>query len=188
LYYFLEIFAVVFGLAFLYFLINQRIICWVFGIVSSLLSIFLFYHSQLYSEAILYSYYVVMGFYGFYLWNKKEENLELKSVLRIRELAIKYHLYFLMICLTLSMLLAYIFESYTNADKAYLDAFTTIFSFLATYLEAKKILSAWIYWIVINGVTIVLYLSKDLDVYAGLSVVYFVMSFVGYYRWKQAII
>jgi hypothetical protein len=34
--------------------------------------------------------------------------------------------------------LAYIFESYTNADKAYLDAFTTIFSFLATYLEAKK--------------------------------------------------
>ena len=188
MYFFIEISAVIFGLAYLFFLIKQHIICWIFGIIGSLLSIFLFFNSQLYSEAILYSYYVFMGFYGFYLWNQKEENEEHSLVLKIKELAFKFHLYFLIICLMLSFLLAYILEAYTNADKAYLDAFTTIFSFLATYLEAKKILSAWIYWIVINGLTIVLYYSKDLDVYAGLSVLYFVMSFVGYNRWKKAMI
>jgi nicotinamide mononucleotide transporter len=85
----------------------------------------------------------------------------------------------------LALILAWFFDTYTDADKPYLDAFTTIFSFLATYLEAKKVLSAWVYWIVINGLTITLYYSKGLDYYSGLTVVYFVMSFVGYMRWKK---
>lgn len=82
--------------------------------------------------------------------------------------------------------MAWFFDTYTNADKPYLDAFTTIFSFLATYLEARKVVSAWLYWIVLNGVTALLYFSKGLDIYAGLSVVYFIMSFVGYVRWKRS--
>ena len=76
----------------------------------------------------------------------------------------------------------------TAATSPYLDALTTIFSFFATYLEAKKILSAWIYWIIINGLTIGLYLTKGLDIYSTLSVIYFVMSFVGYVKWKKELV
>jgi nicotinamide mononucleotide transporter len=81
--------------------------------------------------------------------------------------------------------LAWFFNSYTDAERPYIDSFTTVFSFLATFLEAKKVLSSWKYWIVINGVTIGLYFDKGLDIYAGLILVYFIMSFVGYFKWKK---
>lgn len=160
--------------------------CWLFGIVGSALSIFLFYHSKLYSEAILYSYYVVMGFYGFYLWSSKNtDNLSETNYLKVSDKSLTFHIYSISTASILALILAWFFDTYTDADKPYLDAFTTIFSFLATYLEAKKVLSAWVYWIVINGLTITLYYSKGLDYYSGLTVVYFVMSFVGYMRWKK---
>ncbi|MGB1306957.1 MAG: nicotinamide mononucleotide transporter, partial [Flavobacteriales bacterium] len=72
IYFAIEVISVLFGLAFLVLLIRQNILCWWFGIVGSLLSIFLFYHTKLYSEAILYTYYVLMGFYGYYSWNNNK--------------------------------------------------------------------------------------------------------------------
>lgn len=184
-YFWIEVLAVIFGLAYLFFLIQQNVICWIFGIIGSLLSIYLFYQSRLYSEAILYSYYVVMGVYGFYMWRRKSED-QSSLLLVISELKWLYHIVFLFVGSLMAWVMAWFFDTYTNADKPYLDAFTTIFSFLATYLEARKVVSAWLYWIVLNGVTVLLYFSKGLDVYAGLSIVYFIMSFVGYARWKRS--
>ena len=184
-YFWIEVLAVIFGLAYLFFLIQQNVICWIFGIIGSLLSIYLFYHSRLYSEAILYSYYVLMGGYGFYMWRRKSED-QSSLLLVVSELKRLYHIVFLLVGSLMAWVMAWFFDTYTNADKPYLDAFTTIFSFLATYLEARKVVSAWLYWIVLNGVTVLLYFSKGLDIYAGLSVVYFIMSFVGYVRWKRS--
>src|ERR1700748_824414 len=42
------------------------------GIIATVLSIYLFYHSGLYAEALLNGYYVVMSIYGWYYWMKKK--------------------------------------------------------------------------------------------------------------------
>lgn len=167
-------------------MIRQHISCWFFGIVGSLLSIFLFFHSQLYSEAILYFYYVIMGFYGYFLWSQKDSKNE-SFILSVNEFKFFTHFICFSICSFFALGMAWLFDTYTDADRPYLDAFTTVFSFFATYLEAKKVLSGWLYWIVINGITILLYTSKGLDIYAALTVVYFLMSFVGYYQWRRTI-
>ena len=60
----LELIAVILGLIYLILLIKEKIACWIFGILSSAISIYLFYSIQLYSEAILYFYYVIIGIYG----------------------------------------------------------------------------------------------------------------------------
>jgi len=186
IYFVIEVISVLFALVFLVLLIRQNILCWWFGIAGSLLSIFLFYHTKLYSEAILYTYYVLMGFYGFYCWsnNKSKNNLTLV----VSEKRLGFHLKAIVISALSAICLGWYFENYTEASVPYLDALTTIFSFFATYLEAKKILSAWIYWIIINGLTIGLYLTKGLDIYSTLSVIYFVMSFVGYVKWKKELV
>ena len=185
IYFAIELISVIFGLVFLVLLIRQNILCWWFGITGSLLSIFLFYHTKLYSEAILYSYYVLMGFYGYYSWNKNKSNNNL--TLAVSEKTISFHLMAIVSSTLTAICLGWYFENYSDAKSPYLDALTTIFSFFATYLEAKKILSAWIYWIIINGLTIVLYFTKGLEIYSALSVIYFVMSFVGYVKWKKTL-
>ena len=63
----LEITAVLFSLTYLVLLIKEKIACWFFGIAASIISIYIFYKTGLYSEAILYSFYVIIGFYGFLL-------------------------------------------------------------------------------------------------------------------------
>lgn len=176
----LEIIAVVFGLLYLILLIKENIWCWAFGIVGSGLSIFLFVETKLYSEAILYGYYVVIGIYGWWLWNRP------KAKLLISKWNWFNHVIAVAACAVLSLLLGYGVSIWTDADKPYFDATTSIFSYFASYLEAKKILSSWVYWIFVNLLTIGLYNTKDLSLYSGLMAIYFVLSIVGYIKWMNA--
>lgn len=180
--FYLEIVAVILGLGYLYFLIKEHIICWLFGVLGSLVSIVLFYRTGLYSESILYVYYVLIGVYGFYHWKK---SLQENKNFAITDFSIQTYVYLILLGEALALILAYVFDTYTNANMPYLDAHTTVFSFIASYLEAKKKLASWKFWIVINAVTIVLYLNRDLNLYTGLTLVYLVFSFVGYFQWKK---
>lgn len=179
----LEIIAVVLSLCYLFFLIREQLICWFFGIAASLFSIVLFYRTGLYSEAILYVYYVIIGVYGYSLWRKK---LESNNRLKVSVISTQNHILLLTIAFSLAYFLGYIFDTYTNASNPYLDACTTIFSFLASYLEARKILSAWIFWLIINGLTLVLYAQESLYWYFLLTLVYFIFSVIGYRKWKKS--
>jgi len=116
------------------------------------------------------------------LWDKKEKS---DTQLKIAKKGISYHVLFVTAGLFLGSIFGYCFENYTDAENAYLDAYTTIFSFIASYLEANKIISAWLFWIVLNGITIYLYTQRGLDIYMGLTVIYFIASFIGYYKWKK---
>jgi nicotinamide mononucleotide transporter len=177
----IEIISVILGLAYLYFLIKEQIVCWIFGILSSLLSILLFYRTGLYSESILYIYYVLIGVYGFYYWNKKTGN---NQTFEITELPLKSYVLFIVLGEVLALSLAYTFDNYTDANAPYLDAHTTVFSFIASFLEIKKYLASWKFWIIINGLTVFLYLDRGLNYYTGLTVIYLIFSFVGYIKWK----
>lgn len=183
--FYLELFAILFGLAYLFFLIKEQIICWLFGILSSIISVFLFYKTGLYSEAILYVYYVLIGIYGFTHWStyiKKDKNFP------ITDLPVSTYLFLIILGEILALILGYTFNTYTDASVPYLDAHTTIFSFIASYLEVKKYLSSWKFWIVINGVSIVLYVGKDLNLYTALTVIYLIFSIVGYKQWKEKVL
>ena len=180
----LEIIAVVCGLAYLILIIKEQTIGWYFGSLGSLLSIFLFFKIKLYSEAILYIYYVIIGFYGLWLWSKNDKNNE---KLKVTENTITQNLSLIGIGVVLAFSLGYVFKTYTDAENPYLDAFTSIFSFIASYLEAKKVLNAWLFWIVINGLTLFLYFDKDLNYYFALTIVYTVFSFVGYAKWRKSL-
>ena len=177
----LELFSVLFGLIFIFLLIKEVRSCWIFGGIGSLLSIILFYLTNLYSEAILYTYYVVIAFYGWFLWGARES----EGSFNIRRWSLKKNLFVVGTGVLLGALLGWIFNRFTDADQPFVDAQTTIFSFIATFMEVHKILSAWVFWIVVNAVTIGLYTYKELFMYAGLMVVYFGLSVYGFINWRN---
>ncbi len=176
-----EWFSVLLNLIFILLIIKEIRLGWVFGIAGSLLSIYLFYSSQLYSEAILYLFYVVMGIYALRTWSGNEN-----TTLHITEWPLKKHFSFLIIGLLATLGLGYFFKMNTDAALPFADAFSTIFSFIATYLEARKIHSTWLYWVVLNAFSVWLYQSRGLEVYALLMVVYAVLSVVGWLQWRKS--
>ncbi len=175
-----EIASSVLGLIFITLLIYENIWCWFFAIISAILSVYLFYQYKLYSESILYFYYILNAIYGYYIWSRVDEDVSI-----IKKVSLRYHTIVISIGIVFSLLLGFFFYKNSDAERPFCDASSTIFSFLASYLEANKILSTWIYWIVINAFSVWLYMDRQLKVYAFLMVVYFLLSIVGYIQWKN---
>lgn len=178
----LEVIAVLLNLIYLVLLIKEKIACWFFGITASAISIYLFYDIGLYSEAILYFYYVVIGVYGYTLWNKKKKEEE---SLKVQTISLQKHFFIILLGSFLTVILGAYFQNNTDAVNPYLDAFTTSFSIIASVLEARKILSVWFFWIIINIATIVLYIDQHLNYYLALTMVYTVFSVLGYLEWRK---
>lgn len=177
-----EIIGTVLNLIFLVLVIKENIWCWLFGILGSLVSIYLFIETKLYSEAILYSYYVLIAIYGWKKWKKETDKKELK----VTDIRLFLHLSWITSCIAIAIALGWIFQNYTDANNPYFDSFTTVFAFLATYFEAIKLRSAWFYWIIINGFSIWLYQIRGLEIYSYLMLIYFILSFVGLYQWQKS--
>ena len=169
------------GLAFIILLIYEKIWCWPIGIISSALSIYLFYCSKLYAESFLYLYYIFIGLYGWYVWKRN-----VASKLKVKKVSQIYHLVALFLGTTISIALGSLFLSYTDAQRPFADSSSTVFSFIASYMEAHKILSSWILWMVINAFSIWLYLDRGLRIYSGLMVIYFLLSVIGYLQWQKS--
>lgn len=168
-------------LIYLFLLIKENIWCWIFGIVGSLLGVLIFLNVNLYSESILYGIYVLIGIYGWYTWaNDGKEEEFIISRWTIKNIAIS-----IFVGIGLASLLGYFFYKNTDANNPFVDSHTTVFSLIASYMQAHKILSNWIFWIIINGVSVGLYWVRGLDFYGWLMVIYFISSFIGLYEWNR---
>ncbi len=182
--------AVVFNLGFLYFMIRERTVAWPLGIIGSFIMIFLSWDARIYLEAIVYMFYVVLGFYGWYRWSAGPEHIEQTAdgvtktgIVRWTWLA---HLRWMIAGFFATGLLGYVFNNFTDAKLSYLDAFSTCFQLIATYLETRKVLSSWLYWIVLNVFAIWFYSRAGLDVVAIVQMtVYSIFSIIGYFSWLK---
>lgn len=181
----LEFIGLIVGLLYLILIIKENIWCWIFGIIGSLITVFLYFHTKLYLESILNAYYILAGFYGWWYWNKtKKKNAE-KAVVPVVTWKRNYHIANIVSCLAIAAGVGYLMQQHTDSPRPYIDAAMAIFSFSATYLEARKVLSAWIYWFIINGASIALQFDRGLHLYMYLSIIYTIMSIVGYLQWKK---
>jgi nicotinamide mononucleotide transporter len=52
-------------------------------------------------------------------------------------------------------------------------------------MVARKVLENWIYWFVIDGVSVYLYGTRGLLLYAALFVFYLLLVVIGFQRWLQ---
>ncbi|MFP5470354.1 MAG: nicotinamide riboside transporter PnuC [Bacteroidia bacterium] len=179
----LEITAVLFGVAYVILAAHKNVWCWLFGIIGSAISIYIFIvYSKLYAEALLYFYYVVAGILGWLHWKKGEASKTLDIVSK----PIITHILVIVVGIILSYILYKIIAtSFPEAQRPLFDSFTTIFSFIATWLTVKKWIENWLYWIIINLASVALYQSRGLEVYSYLMLFNAIMALYGYIRWRE---
>lgn len=164
---------------------RQHIACWIFGIVSAILWAYAALHFyKLYSDALLQVYYVGMGIYGWWMWQRDRQS---GHTLNIQLMTARQHGQLLLVGTIFSLGLGYFFEHYTDAAASYWDAFTTVFSILTTFLVARRYLDNWLYWVVIDAVYVYLYASRGGHLFAVLNAVYVVVAIVGYLNWRRSL-
>jgi len=130
-----------------------------------------------------------MSAYGWWIWTRtKSSNSEIFDSsdlqLEIHQWPINRHLFLFVIGGILAGLWGRIWLEF-GAALPYIDALTTIFSLIATYMVTQKILENWLYWIVIDVVCVFVYIHRELYLFAIMFLIYAIVAVVGYKNWKQ---
>ncbi|MDC1119322.1 nicotinamide riboside transporter PnuC [Gammaproteobacteria bacterium] len=179
----LELAAVIFAVAYLVLAVRENSLCWYAAGISTLIFLFIFWDVKLYMESGLQIYYLAMAFYGWYQWrgaNRETANL------RVSKWRAKQHVIALALIATLTFISGSLLNSGTDANLPYLDSFTTWASVVTTFMVTRKILENWFYWLVIDSVSIYLYLDRELYFTSLLFAIYIVIIFFGWFAWKRS--
>lgn len=182
----LENISLVTGLLYIVCLIKEKRIAWIYAFISSTILTYLYFSETVYMQTLLSAYYSAMAIYGFIAWSKK--NKQKKKVLKISEYPIKFHLIMIFITLLISGTVATFLSIVLKSAYSTLDAVIFAFSIMATYMQVHKIVSNWLYWCVIDALSIVLLLYISLYSVALLMLLYLILAIWGYTKWKKQLI
>ena len=188
----LELTGVISGLLCVWLLIKEHVLTFPIGMLYASVTVIVVARALLYADVVLNLYYVVMNAYGWYYWVYGGKQLRAsRGELLPQRLAPSTLIRLLGITLIGSVVMGFYFARYTQAEMAYVDSLTTVASFVAMWMSARKLLSSWVAWFVIDVMQIGLYIVKGMNansglfLYAGLYGVYLLMAIYGWLQWRQ---
>ncbi len=181
---YIELLGAIFGLLYIILSIKQNIWCWPVGLITSALYIYVFFVTKFYADMGLQVYYLVVSIYGWYFWmfggkSKKADDLKISNV------QYPLSIYLTLATVILFGIIAFILINFTDSEIPYWDAFTTAGSFVATWMLARKMIEHWLIWIIVDAVSLGLYIYKGLYATVILFAVYTILAVTGYMEWKK---
>ncbi|MCG8474105.1 MAG: nicotinamide riboside transporter PnuC [Cytophagales bacterium] len=178
----LELAAVVLSVAYVVLASREIIYCWIAALISVSIYFYMCWTANLQAEAGLQIYYFVMAVYGWQQWEKRKE----KEALAVSEWGWPVHAGVIVFGIACIAVLSGTLLRFTNASMPVIDSFTTVFSVIGTYMTAKKIKSTWIYFIVVDLVSVYMYYQKGFSLTAGLFVAYTAVAAYAYWEWNKS--
>ncbi len=187
-----ELTAVVSAIAYLLLAIREKVLCWLFAFLSTAIYTVLFWDVSLLMDSALNVYYMVMAVFGWYQWThgggdarSTGEQAGTDQHLSIRSMSRHQHGLMITAIVMLSAGSGYLLGEHSHAAWPYIDSFTTWASVITTYLVTRKYLQNWLYWIVIDAVSVPLYIERGLGLTALLFAAYIIMAGLGYFSWRR---
>jgi len=180
----LEIIGVVTSLLYIYFATKENKVCFLFGLISSTIYVYICFSYQLYFDSIINLYYIVMSFVGWAMWSSNKNNVEEK----VKSIPNKIFLRHSIIGGVATLLFGAIASNYSDASLPFIDSFTTVFAIIATVMVVKKQIENWLIWIIVDGVGISMYFYKELYFTSFLFLIYTIIAIRGYQKWKTQLI
>jgi nicotinamide mononucleotide transporter len=188
----LEAAGLVSGVLCVWLLIKEHILTFPIGMLYAVVTVIVVARALLYADVLLNLYYVLMNAYGWYYWLYGAQQLrEEAGELLPQRITVNTVAALVLITAFGTVLMGYGFAKYTQADMAYADSLTTVASFVAMWMTARKYLSSWVAWFLIDIVQIALYVLKGfssdpgLFFYAALYTVYLAMAVWGWLSWRR---
>jgi len=181
----LEILAVIFGIASVWYAKKESIWVYPTGIISTAIYVYICYQFTLYGDLIINIYYTLMSIYGWYMWTRliKGDHIEITKSSRkdlIKALGI-------FISTAAFVIVVYLYYNRFDRITDYFDTFTTGIFFAAMWMMANKKIEHWLLWIGGNIISIPLYFIKGLG-FSGIQFTIFLgLAILGYIEWKKSL-
>ena len=181
----LQIVGVALGLLYLYFEYKANIWLWVVGLIMPVVHGLLYYRSGLYADCAMEAYYILAGIYGLAVWLRRGVNGQPKF--RIAHATARVWGIAAVMYAVAHVVIYYLLSIFTDSTVPAWDSFTTACSVVAYWMLSRKYVEQWLVWLVVDVVTVGLYIYKDIPLTAGLYALYSVLAVVGYMRWRRVV-
>ena len=178
------------GILCVWLLIRENILTFPIGLLYSVITVVVMLDNRLYADVLLNFYYVLMNAYGWWFWLRGDASRRgTGDALEIAWMP-RTHWPIVIAVGTISIgCMGWYLDNHTDADLAYPDSLTTILSFVAMWMSAKKYMDSWALWFVVNLISVGLYFIKaqedgQLYFYVALYAVYLWLAVVGWRTWQ----
>ena len=180
----LEITAVILGVINILLIIRRSVWNFPVGIVMVALYCIIFTQAKLYSDAGLQVFFFAANAYGWWAWSRNKADAGEVEIIRLSP---KESLLWAIGSAVAIVAWGSLMAHNTDASYPVWDAAVAMLSIAAQILMAKRAMENWHYWIVVNMISIPLYLVKDLRLTAGLYGVFLILAIMGLREWMKAL-
>jgi nicotinamide mononucleotide transporter len=174
-----EALAVALGVTYVVLIMKRNRWGWVAGAGSSLILTVLAARARLPMQSLLQLAYVAIAVYGWWRWKPDAESQH------VGIWSWRGHLAAAVACLAISLALSRLPIMQDTSDWPFLDSLVACVGLFASWLVARVYLENWLYWILIDTLSIFLFIQQDLGFTSLLFVAYLVISCVGFRSWLR---
>lgn len=130
------------------------------------------YQTRLFAEVGLQVIYIILAAFGLFNISDQWEVVDFTN---------GSHLLLLCIGIFFSLIVGIVLKKTSSASVPFVDSATTVFSIIATVLMMIPVHEAWLYFICINFVSIIMYAYRKLLFGAIMFFIYLIMSIDAYF-------
>jgi nicotinamide mononucleotide transporter len=172
--------AVALGVVYIILIMRRQRWGWVAGGASSLILTVLAARAHLPMQALLQLSYVAAAVYGWMKWAPDA------AAQRVGVWHWRGHLLVCAASMIVSLLLARLLMQEGYSAWPFLDSLVACLGLFATWLVARVYLENWLYWILIDAMSLYLFIAQGLVVTAVLFVIYLLIASFGLASWWRS--
>lgn len=155
---------------------------YIWGLLNVVGYVIIAWINKYYGEVMLNAlYYLPSQFIGYYLWNKHTDN---ENNLEGKKLSLKQSIVFL-VFITIGIFGYKLVLDMLDGTGTLLDSASTVISVVANALMMMRYREQWLLWIIIDAITVVMWLLVGDFIMVTMWAVYLINAFYGYYNWTK---
>ena len=182
----LQIVGTLLGLLYLWLEYRANIWLWIVGAIMPMVHGVLYLSSGIYADAAMQLYYVVAGIYGLCVWLRGAKRTEM--VVNIQHTPLRWIVSLVAVYAVLHLVMFYVLSEFTDSRVPFFDSMSTALSIVAMWMLSRKLVEQWLVWLVVDMISVGLYLYKGIPITAMLYTLYCALAVAGYMRWRKQVL
>lgn len=178
----LQVVGTTLGLLYLWLEYRANIWLWIVGAIMPMVHGVLYLQSGIYADAAMQLYYILAGLYGLMVWRRKPKE---GATLPIRHTPKQWIPSLLSVYVVLHVVIYFILVEFTDSRVPIFDSMSTALSIVAMWMLSRKLVEQWLIWLVVDMISVGLYMYKGIPITAGLYTLYCILAIAGYLRWRK---
>ena len=175
--------AVAITLLAVYLTTREIVWCWPIGMISVVLYAWVFFRAKLYADMGLQALYFALAAYGWWAWRHGGRQHDELTVSRT---PMRQRVALFLIGAVVGLTLGRVLSLLTDASLPFMDSMLTSFSIVGQWMQARKLLEAWLVWLAVDVFYVGMFLYKGLYPTAALYAIFLYLAALGFVRWRSS--